>query len=367
MAVYAAQSIIAQKNPGSWCTGSEENPNPKHPKEPHIFLGEPPEGIAYQNLKTTLYLGEKSMRVASNPIDLCTDIQDMEGCEAEISDLMIAAQAREWDKHALEYLAQKTGVPVDRSFSFFPPKKEYQFSKHKDSSWIKWLQMLLVATGSSQPTENRLTGIAELLSKEIRPWMMLNINTQRKETKNMWELSGGEITNEPPERNCHVSTDRIAKSLNWPKLRFVQVVGTANGKHSGELHISQDIPNAAPTEENLIVGCMRMGDSDFPAREGRRVFVGAWFDEEWFKQSLFAKKRIYRILKKKAEGWYPDFIEDDYLVPKEATRFDGAYDRAPSNKTYREIQKTLNGNKMLGVLGLPKSFHLAKADTKILN
>ena len=365
--MQAAQSIIAQKNPGSWCVGSKEDPNSKHPKEPYIFLGKPPEGIAYQHLKTTLHLGDQSIEVSSNPIDLCTSIQDLEGCEGEISDLMIAAQTREWDKHTLEYLAQRTGVPVDRSFSFFPPTKEYQFSKHKDSSWIKWLQMLLVATGSSQPVENRLTGVAELLSRDVRPWMMLNINTQLKETKNMWELSGGLITQDPSEKNCHISTDRISEALDWPKSRFVQIVGTASGRHSGEFHIAQDIPDAPPAEENLIIGSMRMGDSDLPAKDGRRVFVGAWFDEEWFTQSLFAKKRIYKILQKKAQDWYPDFNEDNYVIPKEATRFDGAYDRDPSNKTYRDIQKILNGNKMLGILGIPKSFHLAKAKTKILN
>ncbi len=367
MAVYAAQSIIAQKNPGSWSDEPLESNDPKHPKEPYIFLGKPPKGIVYQNLKTTLHLGEESIEVPENTIDFCTAIQDIEGCEEEISDLLIAAQTRDWDKHALEYFVSRTGIPVDRSFTLLPPTKEYQFEAHKKSNWVKWVQMLLVATGSSQPTENRLTGVAELLSKDIRPWMMLDINTQIRETKNMWELSGGSFEKEPATKNCHVSTDKIAGSLNWPKSRFVQITGTANGEHSGEFHIAQDNPDAPPAEENLIVGSMRMGDRDFPAKEGRRVFVGAWFDEAWFTQSMFAPKRIHSILKKKMRTWYPDFVEDGYHIPEKTTRFDGAYDRISCNKAYKQIQKKLNGNKMLGILGIPKSFHFAKADRKILN
>ncbi len=366
MAVYAAQSIVAKHKPGFWLKHPREKKS-RHPEEPYVFLGTPPTGITHQYLKAKLHLGDRSVDVCSNPVQFCSRIQEIEGCPEEISDLLVAAQTRDWDKHTLEYLAQKAGIPLDRSFSFFPPMKEYRFTTHQNSNWVKWMQLLLVATGSSQPSENRLTGIAELLKQDIKPWMMLGVQTWRTEIESLWKASGGSIVDEAEVTNCNISTDVIGEKIGWPQSRFVQVVGSANGKHSGELHVSQPIPEASPIDENLIVGCMRMGDSDSPAKDGRRVFVGAWFDNAWFTDSMFAKRRIHKILKAKANEWYSDFTEEEYHIPNQPTRTDGAFDRKPSNKNYRKLQQTLNGNRMLGILGLPKSFHFAKTESKIFN
>ena len=322
-------------------------------------MGVPPQGLSVHRLQATLTRGEERISLGGTPLQWMLALEEKGAPSVEISELLLAAQNWSPLESGWGWLGRSHGVYLSRGTR---PRQSPPLSLRErfPKDWARWFDLLLAAGGCCGPDEVGEEAVYALLQPDAGPWTPLGANKTEEEAVGIWESSGGRI--EPlfgPGQGYLVPSEVLGSSLGWPARRFVQVVGRASPRQTGKLHIIQRDPEGLPLEENLLVGWVRSPDADAPAKEGRRAFLGAWFDERWWDEDRFPSERIEHLLTGVAGEIFEGYEHEAFRVPESPTRWDGAFGRPTDWGFLRQLATGRKGGKILGVMGLPSAFHLS--------